>query len=74
MIQTDGTTSTSVALQDTNGNGLWSGSFTERGYDVSFDANTGYLNLTAVPETHAAGIGLVGASLLVLRRRKNFSA
>lgn len=67
-IQSDGTTSTSIALEDDNGDGLWNGNFASRGYDVSFDANTGFLNLTSIPEPHALGLSLIGAGLIIVRR------
>lgn len=67
-IQTDATTSTTVSLDDTDGDGLWNGNFAARGYDVSFNANTGSLSLTAVPEPHALGLALLGSGFLVLRR------
>jgi hypothetical protein len=67
-IQTDGTTSTANALEDTDDDGLWEGNFASRGYDVSFDANTGVLNLTSVPEPHALWLSLVGSCFLFLRR------
>jgi len=71
-IQTDGTSSTAIALADDNGDGLWDGNFAARGYDVSFNANTGFLSLTSVPEPQSLLLSLAGASLLFLRRgRRN---
>ncbi|MBX3740170.1 MAG: PEP-CTERM sorting domain-containing protein [Akkermansiaceae bacterium] len=67
-IQTDATGSTSVSLTS-DGSGNWNGAFTSRGYDVNFDANTGVLTLSQVPEPASALLGTF-ALLGILRRRR----
>lgn len=68
-IQTDATGSTSVALVN-QGNGLWEGEFTSRNYGVSFDAATGALTLTAIPEPASASLmGALGFLAILIRRR-----
>ncbi|QJE94453.1 PEP-CTERM sorting domain-containing protein [Luteolibacter luteus] len=67
-IRTDANTTGVVSLTDI-GNGIWTGNFAERGYDVSFDANTGTLNLASVPEPTLALLFPLGLAALILRRR-----
>lgn len=68
-IRTDGTASTAVNLTN-DGDGLWSGEFASRGYQVAFDANTGALTLiNLVPEPSHFLLSALGALTLLRRRR-----
>ncbi|GAA5120329.1 hypothetical protein JIN84_20505 [Luteolibacter yonseiensis] len=74
-IQTDANTVSAITLEDDNGDGQWDGYFASRGYGVSFDANTGLLNLTSIPEPHTFGLSLIATGFLFLRRgRRQTSA
>lgn len=68
-IRTDGTASTAVNLTN-DGDGLWSGEFASRGYQVAFDANTGALTLiNVVPEPSHFLLSAIGVLTLLRRRR-----
>jgi len=68
-IRSDGTASTAVNLTS-DGDGLWSGEFASRGYQVGFDANTGTLTLVnLVPEPSHLLLSALGALTLLRRRR-----
>lgn len=64
---TDGSTSNQLTH---DGSGVWSGEYTHQNLFASFDANTGILELTAIPEPNLTAFSLIGASLLILKRRK----
>lgn len=65
--QTD--SATNVNLVD-DGTGIWSGDFDLRGLHVVYNANTGVLELTSIPEPGALAASLVGATMLAVRRRR----
>lgn len=68
-IRTDAVNSTAVNLTSDE-NGLWSGEFASRGYQVAFDANTGVLTLVnLVPEPSHFLLSALGVLALLRRRR-----
>jgi len=67
-IQTDASSVGAVTLTD-DGTGNWSGTYDTRGYLVDFNANTGFLTLTQIPEPASGVLGALGALALLRRRR-----
>jgi hypothetical protein len=67
-IRTGIDATTAVNLTD-DGTGIWSTNYAAQNLELTFNANTGILDIVAVPEPQAAALALIGASLLVRRRR-----
>lgn len=67
-IRTDSDNASSINLTD-GGDGTWSGEFASRGYDVLYNANTGSLVLTSIPEPSHALLTSLGVLALFRRRR-----
>lgn len=70
-IRTGTDAATAVNLTH-NGAGIWTTNYEAKGLELSFNANTGILDVTAVPEPQIGALSLIGSAALIFgRRRRN---